>query len=191
MSNQEEIKTKPPRLCCVEGCFKLTKKRYACGVHYYRMYTHGTYDAPLTPREKTLLNNEIKCKGCNTLKSVHSFREDKRTHSGYTPYCIHCNKRKCAEYQQTEQAKENQRNNHFIKNYGISLQVYNEMVIKQNNVCAICNNFERVKKVLSVDHCHKTGKVRGLLCSDCNNGLGQFKDDCTILNNAIKYLMKS
>ena len=54
----------------------------------------------------------------------------------------------------------------------------------QNNNCAICG--EEVK--LHVDHCHKTGKIRGLLCRNCNTSLGKFKDSPEILQNAITYL---
>lgn len=69
------------------------------------------------------------------------------------------------------------------------------MVRKQHNKCAICGNKETKKlhgKVVSlaVDHCHKTGKVRGLLCQNCNHGIGMLKDDPKLLKNAIIYLSK-
>jgi hypothetical protein len=79
--------------------------------------------------------------------------------------------------------------------YNITLNQYNEMFQKQNGKCAICGNEESAlhnysKKVqkLAVDHCHKTGKIRALLCRDCNRGLGKFREDILILNNAIEYL---
>lgn len=74
-----------------------------------------------------------------------------------------------------------------LRKYGITLEQYEQLEKKQKGVCAICGNKNQNKK-LDVDHCHKTGKVRGLLCSNCNNGLGKFKDDKTLLNKAIKYL---
>ena len=58
---------------------------------------------------------------------------------------------------------------------------------KQKGKCPLCLNFE---EVLHVDHCHKSGKVRGLLCTRCNKGLGHHKDDVEILKKAIKYLRK-
>lgn len=67
------------------------------------------------------------------------------------------------------------------KQYGIDIE---EMKIKQKRTCAICGN----KKKLLVDHCHKSNKVRGLLCNDCNLGLGRFFDSVDILEKAIKYL---
>lgn len=81
------------------------------------------------------------------------------------------------------------------KKFGLTWEHYTELLKKQNNVCAICKQPEtkldyRSKKVLnlSVDHCHTTGKVRGLLCADCNRALGMFQDNTEILKNAIIYL---
>lgn len=64
---------------------------------------------------------------------------------------------------------------------------FKQMLKKQDNKCAICGK-EETKRRMSVDHCHKTGKVRGLLCQLCNTSLGGFKDDVAILKKAIKYL---
>lgn len=70
--------------------------------------------------------------------------------------------------------------------YGITLREYVLLLEKQNGVCAICGN-EGLNR-LAVDHCHKTGVVRGLLCAQCNHGLGNFKDDPKLLISAIDYL---
>lgn len=81
------------------------------------------------------------------------------------------------------------------RTYGLSLIAYNDMISNQNNSCAICNQLETAKdsrrgkiKDLAVDHNHKTGKVRGLLCQKHNQGLGLFDDSIELLENAIKYL---
>jgi len=79
------------------------------------------------------------------------------------------------------------------RKYGVTLEWYRETLSKQNNVCAICKQPEKAVikgKVISmpVDHCHKTGKARGLLCTKCNRGLGLFDDNPKNLQNAIKYL---
>lgn len=70
----------------------------------------------------------------------------------------------------------------------ISFEEYERMFIKQNNRCAICGGIEARNKILSLDHCHRTNKVRGLLCSSCNNGIGFFRDNVELLSKAIKYL---
>lgn len=79
--------------------------------------------------------------------------------------------------------------------FGISLEDYNEMVTAQGGVCAICKNPETHKrngklKALAVDHHHGTGKIRGLLCSDCNTGIGKLKDSPEILIAAAEYIRK-
>ena len=81
------------------------------------------------------------------------------------------------------------------KNFGISLQDYKYILEKQSNTCAICRLPEtsidhRTKMIrkLAVDHDHFTGEVRGLLCSKCNVGLGQFQDDTELLLSAVAYL---
>jgi hypothetical protein len=84
-----------------------------------------------------------------------------------------------------------------LKRYGIDLEGYNALRKKQNYCCAICKKREedvsqgRAKTpatALHVDHNHLTGKVRGLLCTNCNIILGKCYDDDTILNNAVQYL---
>ncbi len=79
--------------------------------------------------------------------------------------------------------------------FGIDLREYEDMLIAQKGCCAICNKRETMKRkgkdvALAVDHCHKTGQVRGLLCTACNKGLGQFEDNQVSLSNAISYLAK-
>lgn len=80
-------------------------------------------------------------------------------------------------------------------NFGISLDEYNQMLSAQNGVCAICKQPETHKrndkvKALAVDHDHGTGKIRGLLCADCNTGIGKLKDSVNVLQSAIDYLRK-
>lgn len=69
--------------------------------------------------------------------------------------------------------------------YGISEEQYQEMLLKQDGKCAIC---EKEMSPPHVDHCHNTKKVRGLLCDTCNRGIGYLKEDINILKGAIKYL---
>lgn len=92
--------------------------------------------------------------------------------------------------------KENKSHAYTILNrFKITAIQYNEILKHQNNTCAICKNPETQKKrksnnprMLSIDHCHKTGKIRGLLCHQCNVGLCTFKDSIEYLESAINYL---
>jgi len=73
--------------------------------------------------------------------------------------------------------------------YGISNKEYNDLLISQNNVCAICGGLSYTKrKTLFVDHDHLNGNVRGLLCLECNHGIGIFKENIDLLQKAIKYI---
>jgi hypothetical protein len=109
-----------------------------------------------------------------------------------------CNKHKdgvqydCKECQSTRYFKNKEHNldyatKHNLRQYGLSLEDYNNMLISQKSVCAICERPSNYLK-LNVDHCHKTGKVRGLLCQKCNSALGLFQDDKDLCIKAAKYL---
>lgn len=79
---------------------------------------------------------------------------------------------------------------HFLRTYGITSQEFDTMLLKQESKCAICGSKGSGKESdrFVVDHCHTTGKVRGLLCWPCNIGIGMFKDRKDILNAVISYL---
>lgn len=79
-----------------------------------------------------------------------------------------------------------------LKKFGLNPKDFEKMKMNQDNKCAICkDDFSDMKRRPFVDHNHKTGKVRGLLCHFCNIGLGVFNDDITKLRNAIKYLKEN
>ncbi len=70
----------------------------------------------------------------------------------------------------------------------LTLKEYKNLIIKQNNLCAICLNTCKTKRALSIDHNHITGKVRGLLCMKCNRAIGLFNDNPSLVQNAYNYL---
>lgn len=80
---------------------------------------------------------------------------------------------------------------HLISSYGITIDDYLEMHESHAGLCGICGQPEKNGRRLSVDHDHDTGAIRGLLCSLCNRGLGQFKDSVPLLCRAIAYLTKT
>lgn len=69
--------------------------------------------------------------------------------------------------------------------YGITLEQYDEMVERQQGRCAVCH---LIPDVLVIDHDHETGRVRGLLCQNCNRGIGLMRDDPSVLSRASVYL---
>lgn len=77
--------------------------------------------------------------------------------------------------------------------FGITSADYDEILQRQDGCCAICRlpNYDQSGRRMHVDHCHETGKVRGILCSSCNTALGKFKDNTNYLERAIEYLLES
>lgn len=154
-----------------------------------------------------------KCGQTKPLDSQH-FTKDKHDPTGFTYRCKHCrnetsrewnekNKEKVKESNLKNREKRKQfysspegiissRKAHLKKTYGITLDEFNQMLKKQKGKCAICGGTEtRDKhKVMAVDHDHKTGKIRQLLCFKCNSALGNFNDDSKLLKKALKYLKK-
>lgn len=84
------------------------------------------------------------------------------------------------------------RERHLVRKYGVSLADYDAMLEAQGGKCAICHTTPNTQRygVFHVDHCHATGKVRGLLCRGCNNVLGVVGDDPAALQRAIEYLTR-
>ena len=105
--------------------------------------------------------------------------------------CLHRQRNAQWRKQNPEVHRERVRNSHF-KNierlYGITPEQYAILLEAQDGKCAICREVDPVRNRLSVDHDHKTGRVRGLLCMRCNGGIGMLGDSIERLENAIRYL---
>lgn len=127
------------------------------------------------------------CKDCNENKSTSEFYfKNKATGRLYTD-CKICRKQNAKQWRNVEKSKDNR-----IKHlYEISLQEYNEMFTRQNGCCFICEKHQiNFKRSLAIDHNHQTGRIRRLLCGNCNVLLGHAKDNPEILARAINYLTK-
>lgn len=119
---------------------------------------------------------EKHCKCCNRFLPINKFIK-RKGRVGYSALCSKC---------------------HNLKKFGITSVDYENLLKKQNGGCAICGNPEVAKdkhkntpRELAVDHDHKTGKIRGLLCTNHNAVLGHAKDNIEILKNCIKYLKQN
>lgn len=144
---------------------------------------------------------KYKCTRCKVIKAASEFHPDKRKISGRQSWCKQCmafnSKRHYhrdpkAQVEKAKQwARENPDRRAAIKRrqrfaqYGITEQDFHVIVESQSGGCAIC---KRSDESLVVDHCHKTGAVRGALCQRCNKGIGLLQDDAEILLCASKYL---
>jgi len=146
-----------------------------------------------TPNELPTMK---RCTLCKVVKSpedfYHGYKSLGQRYSTNYKYpesrCKECQHLKNREYSKKNKTKISKQTiiHRRQKQHGVSEEDYNAMVLLQNNLCAICNKPSH--RTLHLDHDHKTGKVRGLLCYACNTGIGLLKDDINYLANAIKYL---
>lgn len=157
-----------------------------------------------------------KCKSCLVEKPLNDFYKDKRSGipRGRCKSCCskdgkayntknkpqraalsrkyyHKHKGKINTRRLSEAHKSKALNAFLKRTYGITYEYKSSILKNQNNACAICSTPEsQLKKSLNIDHCHKTGIVRGLLCYNCNRALGLFKDNPNALFLACVYLLK-
>ena len=131
------------------------------------------------------------CSKCGVEKDLSEFSPHPRGIYKKQPQCKKCRAAMSTEYKRKrlENDKDFNRKNNLKQNYGITLDEYNKMYENQKGCCKICGEHQESFSVtLAVDHCHTTGKVRGLLCRSCNTALGSFRDNITNLQSAIDYL---
>lgn len=136
------------------------------------------------------------CKKCNEIKEDTEFKWMTGTGCGagyYRGTCNSCMKtyRKNAPSNKKHQTPEEQRKRYLKAKYGINVEEYDRLYESQDGKCSICGTENKEnRRHLSVDHCHTTGKIRGLLCQSCNKGLGLFRDKIEFLRKAAEYLEK-
>ena len=158
------------------------------------------------------------CSRCNLLKPPASFHRDKQkvdglyssckdcniknfetVYDGRLKYCTHCAIEKPVEdFSKSKRRRDGLqikcrtcvRDRDLKRRFGSSLQEYKSLLSKQEGKCAICGKLNESIKSLHLDHCHKSGNIRGLLCANCNIGLGNFFDNRAFLFQAIEYLEK-
>lgn len=136
------------------------------------------------------------CTGCQQEKPLSEFfsRGGKLAHL-YKSQCKFCMQAKRLEWGQQNSDYLNtwRRNNWVVTNRrlrrrGATQDMYNAMYEAQKGCCALCNEPEEKFAWLCIDHDHETGKIRGLLCPNCNRGLGLLKDSASLLRKAAEYI---
>lgn len=146
-----------------------------------------------------------RCPECGESKSLEEFYRSKNASDGDSGYCKPCSLSRQREWRAKdadhlkayERSRpkvdyETRRAAQLRREYGIEPQDFDRMVSDQGGRCAVCDEQPepiRGRRIgLFVDHCHDTGEVRGLLCSRCNTGIGQMRDDPRIMRAAIAYV---
>jgi len=125
------------------------------------------------------------CAKCGKIKPLSQFSKHKKQKDGHQVWCKPCTAENYKIWYQ-----ETGRDQFIFKRYGVTPEQFEELRAAQNNQCAICELPFVPTKVPFVDHDHVTGKVRSLLCTHCNSGLGHFKDSIKIMQSAQEYIKK-
>jgi hypothetical protein len=125
------------------------------------------------------------CPQCGETEPTQFYRH-KDTGRRSSAYCAKCHKQKCRDRYNAKSML--QRRAEKAISYGLTPQQYINMYEKQEGKCAICKQEPSTKRGLHIDHCHETGKVRGLLCHHCNVGIGNFQHNVDLIKSAINYL---
>lgn len=154
------------------------------------------------PRRPALDEDSLKaCRKCGAEKPLRDFSLSRRatatTNAVYRSDCKACCSTRAQQWfaDNPDRAAASRRRHNLASNYGLTEEDYKELLRQQGGVCAICGNDEPnehgrtgTKFRLSVDHCHTTGRVRGLLCQKCNRAIGLLNDSADLLRKAIGYL---
>lgn len=131
---------------------------------------------------------EKQCARCKEVKSTSFFSAVKARKDGFHRLCKECNKIDCNERYQ--RYKPRYRASAIEKKYGKGALAFYESEIAKDDKCRVCgiSESEAPKGRLAIDHCHGTGRLRGLLCDKCNTAIGLMQDDISHLTAAIEYL---
>jgi len=143
--------------------------------------------------KKVIDVNGRTCQACHEYKTWDKYStKTTRGKIGKQPKCKPCAAKETQKWYVNN--KDIAKNTSLLKTYGITLNEYNARLITQDNKCPICSkqfldgSFGPDSPV--VDHCHKHGHVRGIICNECNRGLGYFRDNIMALTNAAQYLTR-
>lgn len=166
MARGDTYESTPCKHCGVTTKYKSSRR---C-INFYNIKGHMgmTYVPPV--------EHDRECKICNVRKPLDdfNFRGDSGRH-----------RTQCRQCRNADEA---------AKRYGTTLEHVAELSVKQGAVCAICESATANHSTftrLAIDHCHTTGKVRGLLCHNCNTALGHLKDSPELALKAAAYLLAS
>jgi len=151
----------------------------------------------LLMRLPSRLKSEKRCSACRKVlprSAFYEFKpEGKRLPGGLHSACKACEFQRRNENRRANPAATSAvvRRAKLKRVYGLTVEQYDALLASQDGRCAICKRMSPDGRRLHVDHDHQTRRVRGLLCHDCNRGLGIFKDSADLLAAALDYIRKS
>ncbi len=143
------------------------------------------------PRREPIGEGFEVCTMCNLDKPLEEFHKHKLGRNGVNATCKECHSTLSRVRRENPDLRERENDQRRVRRFGLAPGQYDEMLVAQSGVCAICQLPKRESgKGLHVDHDHVTGAVRALLCYACNTGLGSFKDSPELLEAAARYLRR-
>lgn len=128
------------------------------------------------------------CSKCGQVSSLDDFYLNPKTLSGRASWCRPCTHAANRAYGATPEGRRTRRDGHLRRTFGITLAEFDAMLCYQKGLCAICERPPKSGQNLHVDHDHRTGDVRGLLCRPCNTGIGLLQESPTLFAAATTYL---
>lgn len=132
-----------------------------------------------------------KCSKCGKVKKLDLFYKSLNGKYGRNHYCIPCHKEYSAQlYKSNEAFRKKRRAYQLEHKYGMTEKIFDEMMVNQNDCCAICKKKFIKRRSVFIDHDHNNNKVRGLLCPSCNTMIGLAKENLDVLDEARDYLIK-
>lgn len=155
-----------------------------CG-HRFQALSESRNERVRSERRIAMWATHKTCSRCKRMLPVTSFGKKSGDAHLYRAACRNCMNEQRRHYYRKQ----------IDRQYGISHDDYRKMMTRQGGVCAICGKPKSGRRgkrgfSLAIDHCHRTGTVRGLLCNKCNLGIGNFDDDVSRLRRAIAYIVK-
>lgn len=160
--------------CTIADCGAPLRARGWCHMHYERWYRNGFTD--LRPKNHPAPDGMKVCRKCGETKPLDGFTTDKKSADGRAYWCRVCHVGATKRWQRSAK-------------YGISVEEFGALAARQGGLCAICGSPPIEGKTrLDVDHDHQTLRVRGLLCSPCNRGIGLLSEEPARLRSAAAYL---
>lgn len=159
--------------CSFDGCGRRSRSDGLCASHYLQKFKGKKLTPIREPVDTTARDGEGRkeCTACHAWLPVDQFYANSGTRDGLATKCKRCHK-----------------GGAIANKYLIGIDEYEAMLEAQGGACAICGGVNADGRKLFIDHDHLTGAVRGLLCNRCNRGIGNLRDDITLLASAIVYL---
>jgi hypothetical protein len=202
------------KTCGRKGCGRPVKARDLCASDYAAALRKGEIQRIRSYRRPAPKDGQVWCTSCKQYRPEADFRwnqprnnwdrscrecknvayrrwydGDAKDQKPDTPADVERRARRAAYMREwSSRNRDKVRLKATLRSWGLTEEQYFGLFERQDHRCAVCRTPQRPDRALAIDHCHETGRIRGLCCQDCNLGMGQFADDPDLLEAAARYL---